>query len=401
MRVHIGQICAICVKCEGCHAPSSCNWNGGNPVGPLPDCYPALSKEKGSDWANLEKKRLTDARANLPLPRYMEEQAEQTNSRKPYMGEYMEEQAKAREKERQRREEYMNEHKKEWERQKSRFKGTRFQSAEELAKEWETNAKAWEQHWTNYASHHQRAESAPGYDQRHTGRGGHDSWSKNFWESHWKNWESEREQREYHAQGHAGRAGHDRSHRYDERWTQYRSSSKLDSDDDLPAKDDSASEPDSDDHLPKASHGGFPKGSSRRSGSHRDRRDDRHPRPEQARPKNDGARRSGRHSHKHQSSHRGNDREGASHAKPRREAKKPNYYQILEVSEKATVEECVKAARKRLMKVHPDKHPEDRNDPVKSKYWTDEAAKVTEAQEILGDATKKALYDEKLRFGIF
>ncbi len=77
---------------------------------------------------------------------------------------------------------------------------------------------------------------------------------------------------------------------------------------------------------------------------------------------------------------------------------KPGHYETLGVLRNATVAECVRAARRRLLQVHPDKHPEDRDDPVMKKYWTDEAVKITAAQEILGDAVKKSSYDEDLRF---
>ena len=72
---------------------------------------------------------------------------------------------------------------------------------------------------------------------------------------------------------------------------------------------------------------------------------------------------------------------------------KPGHYETLGVPRDATVAECVKAARRTLLQVHPDKHPVDRDDPVMKKYWTDEAIKITAAQEILGDAVKKSLYD--------
>ncbi len=44
-----------------------------------------------------------------------------------------------------------------------------------------------------------------------------------------------------------------------------------------------------------------------------------------------------------------------------------------------------------MIELHPDKHPEDREDPVKVKHWNDESAKVTEAQLTLGDAAKVIL----------
>ncbi|KAI9716361.1 MAG: hypothetical protein M1812_005428 [Candelaria pacifica] len=89
---------------------------------------------------------------------------------------------------------------------------------------------------------------------------------------------------------------------------------------------------------------------------------------------------------------------------PPPEEEKPNFYEVLEVPETATAEECQKAGKIKLIKVHPDKHPEDREDPVKLKHWTDESAKITEAQNTLGDKRKKAMYDRQLRmkreFGI-
>ncbi len=76
--------------------------------------------------------------------------------------------------------------------------------------------------------------------------------------------------------------------------------------------------------------------------------------------------------------------------------KKTNHYEVLGLQKTATVAQCVKAARKKLVSVHPDKHPEDRDDAVKNKHWTDEAAKITAALETLGDAARKAAYDEEV-----
>ena len=68
---------------------------------------------------------------------------------------------------------------------------------------------------------------------------------------------------------------------------------------------------------------------------------------------------------------------------------KRDYYEILEVSRSATDVELKKAFKKKAMKFHPDRNPDNPEAAVKFK----EAA---EAYEILGDKEKRAKYD---RFG--
>lgn len=70
-------------------------------------------------------------------------------------------------------------------------------------------------------------------------------------------------------------------------------------------------------------------------------------------------------------------------------ATKRDYYEVLEVSKTATVEEIKKAYRKKAIQFHPDKNPGDATAEEKFK----EAA---EAYEVLSDENKRARYD---RFG--
>ncbi len=66
---------------------------------------------------------------------------------------------------------------------------------------------------------------------------------------------------------------------------------------------------------------------------------------------------------------------------------KRDYYEILEVSRDAKPEEIKKAYRKKALKYHPDKNPDDKEAEAKFK----EAA---EAYEVLRDPQKKARYDQ-------
>lgn len=67
-----------------------------------------------------------------------------------------------------------------------------------------------------------------------------------------------------------------------------------------------------------------------------------------------------------------------------------NYYDVLEVSQNASVE-VIRAAYKSLMqRHHPDKHPENAAGGQR-------AALIVEAYEILSDAEKRASFDRKLR----
>jgi len=68
-------------------------------------------------------------------------------------------------------------------------------------------------------------------------------------------------------------------------------------------------------------------------------------------------------------------------------AQKRDYYEVLGVSRNATVEEIKKAYRKKAIEYHPDKNPGDKDAEEKFK----EAA---EAYEVLGDANKRARYDQ-------
>lgn len=65
---------------------------------------------------------------------------------------------------------------------------------------------------------------------------------------------------------------------------------------------------------------------------------------------------------------------------------KRDYYEVLEVSKSATVEEIKKAYRKKAIQYHPDKNPGDKTAEEKFK----EAA---EAYEVLSDEEKRARYD--------
>lgn len=68
---------------------------------------------------------------------------------------------------------------------------------------------------------------------------------------------------------------------------------------------------------------------------------------------------------------------------------KRDYYEILDVSKNASKEEIKKSYRKKALKYHPDKNPDDKNAEQKFK----EAA---EAYEVLSNDDKRARYD---RFG--
>lgn len=65
---------------------------------------------------------------------------------------------------------------------------------------------------------------------------------------------------------------------------------------------------------------------------------------------------------------------------------KDNYYDILGVDKKASPQEIKKAYRKKAVKYHPDKNPNDKNAESMFK-------KITEAYEVLSDEDKKRNYD--------
>ena len=68
-------------------------------------------------------------------------------------------------------------------------------------------------------------------------------------------------------------------------------------------------------------------------------------------------------------------------------AEKRDYYEILEVTKTATVEEIKKAYRKKAIQYHPDKNPGDKEAEEKFK----EAA---EAYDVLSNPDKRSRYDQ-------
>ncbi len=68
---------------------------------------------------------------------------------------------------------------------------------------------------------------------------------------------------------------------------------------------------------------------------------------------------------------------------------KNDYYEILEVSRDATAEQIKKAYRKKALKYHPDRNPDNKEAEEKFK-------EASEAYEVLSDQQKRSLYD---RFG--
>jgi len=66
---------------------------------------------------------------------------------------------------------------------------------------------------------------------------------------------------------------------------------------------------------------------------------------------------------------------------------KQDYYEILKLDKGATAAEIKKAYRKKALKYHPDKNPDDKGAEEKFK-------KAAEAYEILSDPDKKARYDQ-------
>ena len=69
-----------------------------------------------------------------------------------------------------------------------------------------------------------------------------------------------------------------------------------------------------------------------------------------------------------------------------------NYYELLEVSEKASPEVIKKAYITLVKKYHPDLQPDD-----EKKSAEDKIKEINEAYEVLSDKTKKESYDRKLQ----
>ena len=66
---------------------------------------------------------------------------------------------------------------------------------------------------------------------------------------------------------------------------------------------------------------------------------------------------------------------------------KRDYYEVLGVDKKATLDEIKKAYRKLAVKYHPDRNPGD-------KEAEDKFKEATEAYEILSDDKKRPIYDQ-------
>lgn len=71
-----------------------------------------------------------------------------------------------------------------------------------------------------------------------------------------------------------------------------------------------------------------------------------------------------------------------------------DYYEILEVSRTATPEEIKKAYRKKALKYHPDKNPDDPDAEKKFK-------EISEAYEVLSDDNKRTIYDRHGKDAVF
>src|SRR5205085_7759930 len=71
-----------------------------------------------------------------------------------------------------------------------------------------------------------------------------------------------------------------------------------------------------------------------------------------------------------------------------------DYYEVLGVSQNATLEEVKSAYRKAALKWHPDRNPEQK-ETAEAKF-----REATEAYSVLSDAQKRAAYDRYGHAGV-
>lgn len=69
-----------------------------------------------------------------------------------------------------------------------------------------------------------------------------------------------------------------------------------------------------------------------------------------------------------------------------------NYYEILEVNEKASEDTIKKVFKIHVKKFHPDTAPEN-----KKKFYEEKIKELNEAYETLSDTTKRKLYNEQIK----